>query len=91
MCGTDSLRVMQCALATINVDGCMIVRDIAGFGSGPVEFQDGTPSSGLSYTFVSLASADDDLEFSSDGGVTFGYSTVRVAVNELHPVYSFKE
>ncbi len=57
-------------------DGCMIVADIAGPGSGPVEFQDGTPSSGLSYTFISLASGADDLEFSNDGGLTYGYTPV---------------
>ncbi len=41
---------------------------------GPVAFVDGTPSSGLSYTFISLASAADDVEFSSDGGATYTYS-----------------
>ena len=57
-------------------DGCMIVRDIGAPGSGPVLFQDGTPSSGLSYTFISLASGADDLEFSNDGGLTYGYTPV---------------
>ena len=57
-------------------DSCMIVRDIAGPGSGPVQFQDGTPASGLTYTFIGLGSAADDLEFSNDGGLTYSYTPV---------------
>jgi hypothetical protein len=52
----------------------MIVQDIGGAGSGPVDFQDGSPSSGLSYSFISLGSTTDDLEFSSDGGLTYNYT-----------------
>ena len=55
-------------------DGCMIVSDITVPGSGPVRFLDGTPSSGLSYVFTSLPSTSDDLEFSSDGGLSFNYT-----------------
>jgi uncharacterized repeat protein (TIGR01451 family) len=54
-------------------DGCMIVTDITVPGSGPVRFTDGTPSSGLSYSFAGLLSTADDLEFSSDGGLTYDY------------------
>jgi hypothetical protein len=36
----------------------------------------GVPTSGLTYTFVSLASAADSLEFSSDGGTTWTYTPV---------------
>jgi len=49
------------------------VADLAGAGSGPVAFANGSPPSGLAYTFASLASASDDLEFSSDGGATWTY------------------
>jgi len=52
---------------------CMLVTDISGSGSGPVEFQDGTPSSNLSYSFITLDNATDDLDFSNDGGLTFSY------------------
>lgn len=55
-------------------DSCMIVTDIAAAGSGPVDFQDGTPNSGLSYSFVSIGNSSDDLEFSNDGGLTYTYS-----------------
>ena len=42
--------------------------------SGPVAFTDGLPSSGLTYTFGTLSSATDDVDFSSDGGVSWIYS-----------------
>jgi len=43
------------------------------FGSpaNPISFGDGTPSSGLSFNFSSLASTTDDIDFSNDGGSTF--------------------
>lgn len=50
------------------------IDDIAGAGSGPVLFEDGTPSSNLGYSFFSLASTADDLRFSSDGGLTYSYT-----------------
>jgi hypothetical protein len=52
---------------------CFLVTDAAGAGSGPVAFQDGSPVSGLSYTFISLDSTADDVDFSDNGGVTYGY------------------
>lgn len=51
----------------------LFVRDLGAAGSGPVQFVNGTPSSGLTYAFTSLASATDDLEFSDDGGGTWTY------------------
>lgn len=41
----------------------LVVTDIGGVGSGPVLFSQGTPTSGLTYTYVNPASALDDLEF----------------------------
>ncbi len=52
---------------------CIVVGDIAGPGSGPVAFVDGSPSSELSYTFVALGSGVDDVDFSADGGSSFTY------------------
>ena len=49
------------------------MTNIGGAGSGPVAFTQGTPSSGLTYTFTSLASLVDSLEFSNDGGTTWTY------------------
>jgi uncharacterized repeat protein (TIGR01451 family) len=50
----------------------LFVGDVVGPGSGPVEFT--VLTSGLTYTFTSLASATDDLSFSSDGGATYTYT-----------------
>lgn len=52
----------------------LVVSDIGTTGSGPVSFIDGTPSSGLSYNFVSLSSAIDNVAFSSDGGASFSHT-----------------
>ena len=52
------------------------VVDIGGAGSGPVAFANGATSSGLTYTFTSLASATDDIEFSNDDGTTWTYTPV---------------
>ncbi len=41
--------------------------------AGPVEFVDGTPASGLTYTFIALDDPTDDVAFSDDGGATFDY------------------
>ena len=54
-------------------DICLIVTDFDGVGPGPVNFEDGFPSSGLNYTFVNFANTVDDLDFSSNNGVTFDY------------------
>ncbi len=58
----------------IPANSCMRVTDLGGAGSGPVVFQDGSPSSTLTYSFVSLGDATDDLEFSNDGGATYAYT-----------------
>ena len=43
-------------------------------GSGPVAFADPTANSGLSYSFASLSSSSDDLEFSNNNAASFGYT-----------------
>jgi trimeric autotransporter adhesin len=60
----------------IPANTALFVNDVGGAGSGPVAFTNGSPSSGLSYTFTSLASPTDDLSFSNDGGATFTYTPV---------------
>lgn len=49
------------------------VNHIFGASGGPVRFQNGATPSGLSYTFTSLASTTDDVDFSNDGGATWTY------------------
>jgi len=50
------------------------VNDISGAGTGPIRFVEGSPPSGLSYNFVSLASNTDGLSFSNNGGTSFNYT-----------------
>lgn len=54
-----------------NVD--LVVSDLGATGSGPVIFTDGSPTSSLSYTFSSLTSLVDDVDFSDNNGITFDY------------------
>ena len=56
----------------------LFVNDLGGAGSGPVLFIDGTAplTSGLSYTFTSLGSTTDDIEFSNDNGSSWTYTPV---------------
>jgi hypothetical protein len=51
----------------------LYVGDLAGPGLGPVQFVDGSPSSGLTFTFTSLASQTDGVDFSNDNGATWTY------------------
>lgn len=59
----------------IPANTALYVSDIngAGSGSGPVHFTDGTPASGLTYTFTALGNMIDDVDFSSDSGATWAY------------------
>jgi len=52
----------------------LFVGDMGVAGSGPVAFTNGVPTSGLTYTFISLASAADDVSFSNNGGTSFVYT-----------------
>jgi uncharacterized repeat protein (TIGR01451 family) len=66
----DSVRVSDPIPANL----ALRVVDLAGPGSGPVEFANGVTSSGLTYTFTALGAPADDLEFSNDGGATWTYA-----------------
>ena len=58
----------------IPANTALYVNDISGAGTGPVRFVDGTPASGLSYSFAGLGDNTDDLSFSNDGGASFNYT-----------------
>lgn len=60
-------------------DTALVVNDFDVTNPGPVAFIDGSPASGLSYSFVSLGSATDDVEFSNDNGVSFSYAPTPAA------------
>lgn len=51
----------------------LYVGSIGGVGSGPVLFADGTTPSALTYTFTSLSSTTDNLDFSNNNGTTWTY------------------
>ena len=51
----------------------LYVGDLGATGSGPVLFVQGATSSGLSYSYGSLASTTDRLDFSNDSGATWTY------------------
>lgn len=70
--GTADVDTLEIIDAIPN-GGCLIVNDIDGAGSGPVDYEDGSPGSNLSYSFISLGSTADDLSFSDDNGLTYDY------------------
>ena len=70
-------------LDTVPANTDLFVGNFGGAGSGPVAFT--ALTSGLTYTFTSLASATDDVSFSSDGGTTYTYTPVPNA-NGVDPV-----
>lgn len=53
---------------SLNTD--LFVGDLSGVSTGPIEFIQGTPTSGLSWTYAGLSSATDDVGFFSDSGCT---------------------
>jgi uncharacterized repeat protein (TIGR01451 family) len=53
----------------------LVVSDFGAPGSGPIQYQDGTPASGLTCNFISFASASDCYSFSTDGA-NFNYIPV---------------
>jgi uncharacterized repeat protein (TIGR01451 family) len=60
----------------------LVVADIGVAGSGPGALVPG--SSGLGYSFISLANAGDSIEFSNDGGATYTY-TPTISANGTDP------
>jgi hypothetical protein len=55
----------------------LVVSNIGGAGSGPASFSAGTTN--LTYTFTSLGSTTDDIEFSNNGGTNWTYVPVADA------------
>ena len=51
----------------------LFVGDLGAVGSGPIVFVQGTPTSNLTYSFTSLASLTDDVDFSNDNGATWTF------------------
>jgi hypothetical protein len=55
-----------------------------------VRFTNGTPPSGLTYTFVSLGNAGDDVSFSNNNGATYTYTPVANANVTDHAVTNIR-
>ena len=53
----------------------LVVTDFGGGTLGPVQFQEGSPASGLGYSFIALGSTADSISFSTDG-LNFNYTPV---------------
>lgn len=51
----------------------LYVGDLGAVGSGPIVFMQGTPTSNLTFTYTSLGSTTDDVDFSNNGGATWTY------------------
>jgi uncharacterized repeat protein (TIGR01451 family) len=66
---TDTLVVTD----PVPTNMALRVADFDGSTAGPVQFIDGATASGLSYSFIGLDDATDDVSFSDDGGATFDY------------------
>jgi hypothetical protein len=69
---SNSVVVVQ----SVPAQSSLYVGNLGAVGSGPVAFAQGSPSSGLSYTYSSLSSATDDVGFSNNNGVSFTYTPV---------------
>jgi len=65
----DSILIVDPTPARLS----LYVSNISGSSGGPLRFQNGATASGLTYTFTSLASQTDDVDFSSDNGATWTY------------------
>ena len=72
---TDSGTISVADIVPANTKFCL--ASIA--GAGPVRFIDGSPASGLTYTYTSLTSATDNLQFSNNGGASWTYTPVADA------------
>jgi hypothetical protein len=73
----SSNTVMIVDATPANTD--LVVTNIGGAGSGPASFTQGVPSSTLTYTYTSLASTTDNIDFSNNGGSTWTYTPVANA------------
>jgi len=65
----DSLVITDPTVANLK----LYVSNISGTSGGPVKFTNGATASGLTYTFTSLASTTDDVDFSNNGGSSWTY------------------
>jgi uncharacterized repeat protein (TIGR01451 family) len=65
----DSIVVVDSTPANL----ALFVNPISGSGGGPIQFQNGATASGLTYSFTSLSSTTDDVDFSNNNGLSWTY------------------
>ena len=73
--GTADANTVRVTMA-VDPDTPLFVGDLSAPGSGPVIFANGAVPSGMTYTFTSLASTTDGIDFSNNGGTTWTYTPV---------------
>lgn len=66
---TNTLSIVD----AVPTNTALYVLDLGSSGSGPVAFVNGSPASGVTWTYSGLNSTTDSLEFSNDGGTTWTY------------------
>jgi hypothetical protein len=71
--GTVDANTASVVVPVATTNAALYVLDIGTAGSGPIAFVNGSPSSGLTYTFTALNSTTDNVDFSNDGGATWVY------------------
>lgn len=73
----SSLAVTQDSIVLVDAlppGAHLFTGDLGSPGSGPLSFVDGASLSGLTYNFSGLSSAIDDVDFSNNGGTSWGYT-----------------
>lgn len=70
----------------IPANTALYVSDINGANSGPVRFTDGTPASGLTYTFTALNNMADDVDFFGGATPAWGYVPVPASADGCDPL-----
>jgi len=82
-----TLRVMNTGPGTVTNNSISItdplpantelfIGDLGGTPPGPILFVQGSPTSNITWTYTSLASTTDDIDFSMNGGSTWDYTPV---------------
>ncbi len=68
----------------------LFVDDLSGPGTGPIIFTNGSPTSNLTYSFISLGSVADTLEFSSNNGASWNHTPSPIINGYAASVTNFR-
>jgi len=84
----DASSVMITEAIPANV--ALRVADFDGSTSGPVQFVDGSPASGMTYAFSSLGATGDNVAFSNNNGATYIYTPTADASGADPAITNFR-